>query len=263
MRAILLPLLVVVMITGFDHRHEDWTRLLADHVHWLADGHNTTVDYAGLATNRPELNRYLETLSAVGRATFDAWTPGARLAFLINAYNAWTVELILQHHPGITSIRQIGGVFRSPWKQRFIPLLGDTRTLDEIEHEMIRGAPGFAEPRIHFAVNCASIGCPALRPEAYRAEDLEAQLEDQTLRFLSDRTRNSYNPRQGILTVSPLFRWYTEDFTSDHSALQVPRGFLAQYADTLTDSEADATRVRSGEFRLRYSRYDWDLNGAR
>lgn len=260
MRTVLAPLLFVLAITGFDHQHDDWTQLLSVHVDWADDSHNTTVDYAGFASMRQELQRYLDMLSAVDESTFDTWIPGEQLAFLINAYNAWTVELILRHSPGISSIRQIGGLFSSPWRQRFIPLLGEMRTLDEIEHEMIRGAPDFAEPRIHFAVNCASIGCPALRPEAYRAKDLEGQLEDQTLRFMSDRSRNSFDARRGQLTVSPLFRWYSEDFKAVDSDMPQPRGFIARYADDLANSPEDVERLRTGDYRLRYSTYDWSLN---
>lgn len=123
------------------------------------------------------------------------------MAFLINAYNAATVALILTRYPELDSIKELGSLLRSPWKRRFVDLLGARRSLDDIEHELLREAPDFAEPRIHFAVNCASLGCPALRPEAYEAERLEAQLADQTRRFLRDRSRNRL--ADGSLWLAP------------------------------------------------------------
>ena len=115
----------------------------------------------------PSSRKYLAATSAVSRAEFDRWVPADQLAFLVNAYNAWTVQLVLQGYPKIASIRDLGSLLQSPWKKRFVPLLGETRSLDEIEHSLIRGSGRYREPRAHFALNCASVGCPALRPEAY------------------------------------------------------------------------------------------------
>ena len=241
--------------------HAAWTRLLQAHVHWSTDGHATQVDYAGFGAERAALSDYLRTLSAVPSADFDAWPLAERQAFLINAYNAFTVELILSEYPDVDSIRDLGSWFRSPWKREFFNLLGASRSLDEVEHELLRGAADFAEPRIHFAVNCASIGCPALRPEAYRGETLPLQLEDQTRRFLSDRSRNSV--QQGTLRVSRLFDWYAEDFVVDGSSLAPPLAFLALYADYLSHVPAEREAIVRGELRLEFSDYDWSLNGVR
>ncbi|MFU8896652.1 MAG: DUF547 domain-containing protein [Gammaproteobacteria bacterium] len=254
---------VMAATSTADHDHHDWSALLGRHVHWIDDGANTQVDYQGFKGDAKALTGYLERLAAVDMPTFLAWSKAERNAFLINAYNAWTVALILEHYPEIDSIREIGGWFSSPWKQRFVELLGETRTLDEVEHELLRGAADFDEPRIHFAVNCASIGCPALRPEAYRAAELDEQLEDQARRFLGDRSRNSLVRVGRDLTVSPLFRWYQEDFVAPGAALPAPRGFLAIYADTLATTPAEAARIRAGDYRLRYTRYDWSLNDDR
>lgn len=243
----------------FDHDHRDWSAMLGRYVQWHADGGSTGVDYRGFKAERPALQAVLDRLAAVEPETFSRWPKAERNAFLINAYNAWTVALVLDHYPGIDSIKDIGGLFSSPWKQRFVELLGATRTLDEVEHELLRGAPDFDEPRIHFAVNCASIGCPALRPEAYRPDVLDAQLEDQARRFLADRSRNAFDAGKGELSVSPIFRWYKEDFGGD-GRLQPPRGFLAAYADALAARPGDAARIRAGDYRLRYTRYDWSLN---
>lgn len=243
----------------FDYDYRDWSELLGRHVQWHADGSSTSVDYRGFKAELPALQAVLDRLAAVEPETFSRWPKAERNAFLINAYNAWTVALVLDHYPGIDSIRDIGGLFSSPWKQRVVELLGTTHTLDEVEHELLRGAADFDEPRIHFAVNCASIGCPALRPEAYRPDVLDAQLEDQARRFLGDRSRNAFNAEQRELPVSPIFRWYKEDFGGD-GRLHAPRGFLAAYADTLGATPGDAARIRAGDYRLRYTHYDWSLN---
>lgn len=249
-------LAAVPAAAALDHTHAAWTALLERHVEWVPDGTTTVVDYAGFADDRAVLQTYLDELATVDSGAFETWTIDQRTAFLINAYNAWTVALILERYPDLRSIRQIGGPFSSPWSRRLAPLLGGVRTLDEIEHEMLRGATWFDEPRIHFAVNCASIGCPALRPEAFVATELDAQLEDQTLRFLRDRTRNAFDAGRGRLSVSPIFRWYPEDFPGG------PPEFLSRYADVITDAPEDAARIRAGDYRLQYTRYDWALNGA-
>jgi len=156
--------------------HGLWTELLRRHVLSLRDGQATQVDYAGMRADHKLLQQYLGQTSAVDRAEFDWWSSDEQLSFLINAYNAWTVELVLQGGPGIQSIKDLGSVFQSPWKKRLIPLLGDTRSLDDIEQGMIRRSGRYLDPRIHFALNCASVGCPALRTEAYQADRLNAQL---------------------------------------------------------------------------------------
>ena len=240
--------------------HGAWSELLAEHVTWDADGVNTTVDYRGFRTDRESLRGYLQRLSSVTPEGFTRWRRPARTAFLVNAYNAFTVELILRHYPDIDSIRDIGGWFGSPWKKRFFELLGERRHLDAVEHELLRGAEDFAEPRIHFAVNCASVGCPALRDEAYTGERLDAQLEDQTQRFLQDRARNHFDSGTGTLTVSPLFRWYREDFEIGYRGTTTPAGFLGLYADALGDTPATRQRIRAGNFELAFGDYDWSLN---
>jgi len=245
---------------AFDDTHAAWTELLQRHVHWQPGGHASGVDYAGFAADRAALQAYLGQLAAVRRPTFDGWTPARRQAFLINAYNAFTVELILDRYPDLDSIRELGSLLRSPWKRRFFDLLGEPRSLDDVEHGLLRGADDFAEPRIHFAVNCASIGCPALRPEAYRHDVLDAQLADQTRRFLSDRSRNRVG--DGRLEVSRLFDWYADDFvvTGEHATLAAPLGFLARHADLLADDPATRDGLRRGALRLGYTDYDWRLN---
>ena len=244
-------------VWAFDHGHAAWDRLLERHVEWVADGTASEVDYAGFQSDARELQAYLDSLSAVTVAEFSGWSRDQRLAFLINAYNAFTVQLILTRYPDLQSIRELGSFFSSPWKKRFFTLLGAQHSLDDIEHGMIRRPGAYDEPRIHFAVNCASIGCPALADEAFVADRLDAQLQDCLRRFLSDRSRNRYNSKSDTLEVSKIFDWYGEDFEPQFGSV---RGFLARYDQLLADSDPARSRIRSQETKLRFLDYDWKLN---
>ena len=177
----------------FDHGHGAWTALLKKHVLVVRGGQASQVRYAGFAADRAAVKAYLDSLSGVSEAAFARFDKAQQMAFLINAYNAFTVELILTRWPKLESIKDIGSLLQSPWKPKWVPLLGGKVSLDDIEHEMLRKRGRYDDPRIHFAVNCASIGCPALREEAFEAARLDAQLDEQALRFMSDRTRNRYN----------------------------------------------------------------------
>ncbi|MDG2171001.1 MAG: DUF547 domain-containing protein, partial [Opitutales bacterium] len=174
--ATLLLTCSVSWAVDFDHAHKDWDRVLKKHVL------GSNVDYASLAKDTQLLDRYLTQLDAVPRAVVDAWTRDKQLAFWINAYNAFTLRVILDYYPIKTwtfkglvvpwnSIIQIPGV----WKKIKWEVAGQSLTLDHIEHGLIR--PTFNEPRIHFAIVCASIGCPSLRAEAITFDKLEDQLE--------------------------------------------------------------------------------------
>lgn len=258
-----LLLTAILLLPGFaaafDHSHAQWDVLVKKQVAWLPGGHASQVDYAGFQGDRQVLKSYLDRLSAVTRSEYERWSKPEQLAFLLNAYNAFTVELILTEYPKLNSIRDLGSLISSPWKKHFFSLLGEPRSLDEIEHGMIRAAGVFDDPRIHMAVNCASIGCPALRNEAYVAARLEAQLEDATVRFLSDRSRNRYNPQRDRLEVSKIFDWYGKDFAARAGSVQK---WLAQYADHLADPGA-RPRIRAAEVRLEFLEYDWALNEKR
>lgn len=259
MRAWLLMLCCVLGLCKplrADTLHNDWQELLSRHVKSQRGGHATAVDYLGFQRDRAQLSQYLNALSAVTAADYAQWPAARQLAFLINAYNAWTVELVLRHYGDIASIRDIGGWFRSPWAQRFIPLLGQQRSLDDIEHGMIRR--DFSEPRIHFAVNCASIGCPALAEEAYIGEVLEAQLERATRRFLADRQRNGV--REGRLYLSKLFDWYRKDFEQGWRGQSSLEAFLASYADELRLTAEALSALRARRLPIAFSDYDWRLN---
>ncbi|MCB1984615.1 MAG: DUF547 domain-containing protein [Nitrosomonas sp.] len=244
----------------FDHSHAVWDALLHDHVVMINQGRASQTDYAGFLQNRQALQQYLKQLSAVNERTFIGWSKAEQLAFLINAYNAFTIELILTRYPELDSIKALGSFLRSPWKKEFVPLLGKMRSLDDIEHGMIRKPGDYNEPRIHFAVNCASIGCPALLNEAFTGGKLEQQLEAVTQVFLEDRTRNRFNPSTGRLEISKIFDWYTEDFERGWGGWHSLNHFLVHYADNLTDNEQDKLMVATGNFKVRYLDYDWKLN---
>jgi len=245
---------------GFDHEHRAWNALLAKHVVSRDAGRATQVRYRGFAADRAALKAYLESLSRVTPAAYAGWSKPQQLAFLINAYNAFTVEKILTRYPDLKSIRDFGTVFGNPWKDRFFVLLGKSQNLDGIEHETIRAPGAFEEPRIHFAVNCASVGCPALREEAYTAAQLEAQLEDQTRRFLADRSRNRF--AEGALEVSRVFDWYAKDFSVGWKGIASLQQFFGKYADLFADREEDRQSVRGGRLPIRYLDYAWTLNDA-
>ena len=182
------------------------------------------------------------------------------MAFLINAYNAFTVELVLTRYPKLASIKELGGFLQSPWQQKFVPLLGETVSLDGIEHQMLRARGRYDDPRIHFAVNCASIGCPSLREEAYVAERLDAQLDEQARRFMSDRSRNRWSVAAQKLELSKIFDWYGEDFQLGHRGIGSVKAFCAGFANELADAPADRERIRSQRVAVSHLAYDWALN---
>jgi hypothetical protein len=239
---------------GFDHSHKAWDALLKKHVVLLSGGKASQMRYAEMAKERAALKGYLDSLSGVKEQEFNSWNKSQRMAFLINAYNAFTVEKILTRYPGIKSIWDFGKVFGNPFKDEFFSLFGRKFTLDGIEHETLRKKGAYDEPRIHFAVNCASIGCPMLREEAYVAERLEAQLAQQAERFLSDRSRN--RAAGGKLEVSRIFDWFKEDFAPREQ-------FFAKYAKFLADDPAQQKLVAEGKAAVSFLEYDWTLNDAR
>lgn len=248
---------------GFDHRHAAWTMLLEQQVVMAPGGNASALRYAAMQAQRPALKAYLEGLSAVSPVTYGAWSRPQQLAFLINAYNAFTVELILTRYPDLKSIKDLGTLLQNPWKKRFFRLLGQERSLDEIEHEMIRAPGVFDDPRIHVAVVCASIGCPMLRNEAFLAERLDAQLDDAMRRFLSDRSRNRFDPATRVLSVSKIFDWYRKDFERGHKGYDSLQTLFARHAEVLAATAPARDDLRAGRWTLVFLDYDWALNDAR
>ncbi|PCJ27983.1 MAG: DUF547 domain-containing protein [SAR86 cluster bacterium] len=246
----------VTALANFDH--SQWGRLLDKHLVEINGGRETQLSYDGMLADRDILHAYLAGIAEVDREAFDNWELSDQLAFLINVYNAWTVELVLTEYPDIDSIKDIGFLFSSPWRQRIVFLFGERVSLDDIEHGMIRGWNRYKEPRIHFAVNCAAVGCPPLRGEAYVGDKLEQQLEDNTRLFLMDRTRNYFS--SGRLYISSIFKWYEEDFEKGWMGVNSVAEFLLPYADVLELDNETKSSLDKGQLRIRYLKYDWNLN---
>ena len=230
--------------------HALFTEVLAAHVE------NGLVDYAALKTES-RLDRYLARLDATDPALLS--TEAEQLAFWINAYNAYTLKLVADHYP-VESIHDIGTggriigwlIKRTPWDIRFAGVGGKEMTLNEIEHEVLRKR--FREPRIHFAIVCAAISCPPLRAEAYGAERLDGQLDEQARQFLNDRRSNRFDLKTARATLSPIFSWFSEDFGPNDRAVIA---FVAPY---LKPSYAALMAEQPAAWSIRYSDYDWALN---
>jgi hypothetical protein len=224
----------------FDHSPLD--TLLRAHVD--ADG---LVDYEGLGRDGDALDAYLATLAS---APFDRLGRDERLALLINAYNAFTLRLVLDHWP-LDSIKDIPS--RKRWDARRFRLAGETVSLNQIEHERIRLR--FREPRVHFALVCAARSCPPLRAEAYVGDRLEAQLADQTRRVHSGEQWLRFEPASGTLRLTKLYDWYESDF------LQVTPSVEEYVAAHVPSLRAFLDTGRS--VKIRWLPYDWTLNGRR
>ncbi|MBW2157712.1 MAG: DUF547 domain-containing protein [Deltaproteobacteria bacterium] len=227
----------------------EWSNAKVDHALYaeLLEKYvqNGTVDYQGFKNEEAKLDQYLKVLEETDTKTLSR---DEQFAFYINAYNAWTIKLILTGYPGIKSIKDLGSIFKSPWKKQIARINGDIITLDHIEHDILR--PGFKDPRVHFAVNCASKGCPPLRPEPYRADILEEQLDEMTKAFINDSRRNRIEWR--TLYVSSIFKWFSEDFNNDVV------DFFLKYAQGDLKKKQEKSK---SNIQVKYLGDDWSLNG--
>ncbi len=202
------------------------------------------VNYDGFKKDEHLLDAYLTILS---NTEIESFSSSEQFAFYINAYNAFTIKLILTKYPGINSIKEIGTFFTNPWKIKFIELQGRTVTLDYIEHKVLR--PIFKDPRVHFAINCASKSCPPLRNEPYEPPILENQLDEQAKHFINNEKTNFF--KNNTLFLSKIFAWFDEDFSDK------PIQFIQQYAN---DDLKAAIRSAGHDIKLSYITYDWSLN---
>jgi Protein of unknown function, DUF547 len=246
--------------SSLDNTTAAWDKLLKKHVAWNNAGVASTVAYKGFQADRAELKKVLEGFSALTKADYEKLKKEEKLAFLINAYNAYTVELILTKYPDLKSIRDIGSLVTKTWRIKFFNLLGEERHLDNVEHDMIRAPGAFDDPRIHMAVVCASIGCPALRPDAFVGATLDATLEDSVKRFLKDKTRNRFNAASGKLEVSKIFDWYKVDFEKGLKGVTSREQFFGKYADLLATDAAGQQILKDGKASISFLDYDWTLN---
>lgn len=200
------------------------------------------VDYPALKSNRVALDTYLRETGAVTESEFKGWSRDEQLAFLINVYNAETLQLIVDNYP-TKSIRKLGGLLTSAWDKKTVILFGKEETLNYLEHDTIR-VDYADEPRIHFALVCAAKGCPPLRNEAYLASKLEAQLEDQARTFLTDTEKNRIE--SDTLYLSSIFDWYGDDFTKT--------------GQTLNEYVAPFMKGDPAGKKVKFTDYDWSLN---
>jgi len=218
--------------------HELWTSLLKDHV--SIEGN---VNYKGFVQDSVRLNKYIDLLKN-NHPNESSWSKDERLAYWLNAYNAFTVKLVVDNYP-VKSIKDIkkGIVFvNSVWDIKFIYIEGVNYDLNNIEHSIIRKR--FDEPRIHFALNCASVSCPRLRNEAFTANKLESQLVDQTKYFLSNSIKNKIAADK--MELSKIFSWFGGDFKKQGTLIE----FLNQYAPVKINADAKKKSLP----------YDWNLN---
>ena len=222
--------------------HAKWDGLLKKHV--SASGY---VDYGGFKKDEATLDSYLAELSK--NPPQKAWGVNERLAYWINAYNAFTVKLILDHaDENIKSIKDIGSTIKipfvnTPWDVKFIKIGNETMDLNNIEHGIIRKQ--FKEPRIHFALVCAAKSCPPLRNEAYVASRLSAQLNDQGKKFINDPSKNKISANS--ITISKILNWYGGDFKDSGSIIS----WINKYATVKVNENA----------AVDYMDYNWALNG--
>lgn len=221
--------------------HSVWSELLGRHV---SAG---VVDYQAMKKKENRLDEYLAILDATDPQQLQK---AERLAFYINAYNAYTVKLILinfENGRPVKSIKDIGGLFSGPWDIKLCRIGGKVYTLDNIEHDIIR--PIFKDPRVHFAVNCASQSCPPLISEAYVGSRLDDQLQANTINFINNKEFNRLDG--STLYVSKIFKWFSEDFNDDIVA------FFRQYAQ----GDLQSRLLELGDdITVKYLDYDWSLN---
>jgi hypothetical protein len=223
-------------MAGAEGATEGFDALLRDHV---KDG---VVDYPGIAANK-SFNAFLDSLGAPAKTE----TKAGKLAYWINAYNAFSIKGILDgRSPSGFLGRQLF------FKRAKYKLAGEETTLDNLEHKMIRP---LGEPRIHFAVVCASFSCPKLRAEAYTEQKLEAQLQAGAVSFINDPSRNRFDKAGKTAYLSEIFKWFKDDFSAGAGSVEK---FVAKY---LNDPEI-ARDLEQGNYKIKYIDYDWSLNGV-
>lgn len=234
---VLITLFSTIIFSQENKTHKTWNELLKKHVD--NEGH---VNYKGFKKDIVKFESYLSALEK--EAPKDSWSRDEKLAYWINAYNAYTVKLIVDNYP-VKSIKDLGGnlyKINTAWDIKFIKIEGEEYDLNNIEHGIIR--KDFEEPRIHFAVNCASASCPILRNEAFVASKLDRQLDDQARTFINDGVRNCV--KEDVAKLSKIFKWFSGDFTKNGTVIE----FINKYADTKMTKST----------KIDYLDYGWSLN---
>jgi hypothetical protein len=240
----------VIPPTGFDHTHSAWNEALDKYL-----GDDGKVQYtqikAEISAPLNPYSTYLAQLTAVKAPDFEKWTKEQQLAFLINAYNALTIKLVVDHYP-VATIDDIGSVFKSPGEKPFFSLFdGTVKTLDELEKKQLRVRT--QDPRVYIALNKAAISSPRLATDAYAAIRLNDQLDEASRDFLADKTLNQYEPKSGTLWLSRVFDWYAEDFDG-------PYGGVVKFVDKYGPENAKKAIASSG--KIRFLKFNNGLNDA-
>lgn len=238
-----LPVLAFIFILGINleaqsPNHQLWSDLLKKNVDLSG-----WVNYAGMTKDSHQLNNYLSVLR--NNSPSSRWTADEIKAYWINAYNAFTVQLMIRN-PKVKSIKEIGGkipFINSSWDIKFIQIGKEIYDLNNIEHGILRKK--YDDPRLHMALVCAAKSCPVLRNEAYEPVKLNAQLDEQCRIFLSDQERNKIHPDRSYL--SKIFSWYSSDFNGKKGL----RSFVNKYSD----------KKFSSKTKIEYLDYDWGING--
>jgi len=197
------------------------------------------VDYKGLKTDEAKLDMYMEYLAAT--SPDKTWSVNKQKAFWINAYNAYTLKIILENYPliSITKIKKKG---KTAWKIPFVKVGNKLYTLDHIEHKILR--KNLFDPKIHVGVNCASISCPKLSNIAFTEENIEAELTRLMNDFVNDPSKNKLSKKK--VQISSIFDWFKEDFTKNNSVID--------YLNTFSEIEINSNA------KINYLKYDWSLN---
>lgn len=239
--------------SSFDLQFSEWRQLLRTYV---KEGR---VDYASLKKSPKLLNAYLHSIANVSKEEYDRWSRDQKIAFWLNAYNATAIKMVVDHYPlkkafGFkalifpeNSIQQIPGV----WDKKVLDVFGAKVSLNQIENEILRKE--FQDPRIHFALVCASVGCPELREEPYVGDRLDAQFKDQIVRFLADPRKFRYDASSNTIYLSPIFKWFRKDFERGG-------GIISFLGDYLPQGEA---KKISESTKIQWLSYDWSLNERR
>ena len=216
------------------------------------------VDYKALQKERQQLDTFNQSLQDTELSTYGSWSDAEKIAFLVNAYNSLTLKAIINESPIKASIKDILGV----WRLNTHPILQDKKTLDNIEHDLLRA--NFNEPRIHAALVCAAISCPYLRREPYTGEDLDAQLDDQVEIFLSRPEAFEIDRENNQVRLSAIFKWFGKDWIPSFGTDEGFAGndneravlnFISGYLE-----EEDRTYLQAGNYKVTYIDYDWSLN---
>ena len=236
---------------SFDYR--DYAEVLQTYV-----SDRGLVDYTGLQANRNQLDRFNRSLGEVSPETYASWNEAEQIAFLTNAYNAFTLQSIIDRNPLEDSIRDIKGV----WNRRKFNLVGEEKTLDNIEHDILRR--DFNEPRIHVALVCAAMSCPPLLNEPYLGEKLNAQLKDRTMKFANSIHGFDLNRQDNEVYLSSIFKWYGKDFIKTYGINNKFDGNEQQravlnYFSTHLDPQARQF-LEENDYQVKYLDYDWSLN---